>query len=73
MARDLLELLEGPLIARVADRLVSEAQAVAAAPAALYVADLDGRSLRRVAGDASLPDTFQTAQLVVPRSRRARR
>jgi serine phosphatase RsbU (regulator of sigma subunit) len=66
MARDPLELLEGPLIARVADRLVSEAQAVAGAPAALYVADLNGRSLRRVAGDASLPDTLDTVQLVGP-------
>ena len=66
MARDPLELLEGPLIARVADRLVSEAQAVAGAPAALYVADLDGRSLRRVAGDATLPDTVETVQLVGP-------
>ena len=66
MARDPLELLEGPLIARVADRLVSEAQAVAGAPAALYVADLDGRSLRRVAGDATLPDTLETVQLIGP-------
>ena len=61
------------MIARVADRLVSEAQAVAGAPAALYVADLDGRSLRRVAGDASLPDTLETVQLVGPRSQRAGR
>ena len=66
MARDPLELLEGPLIARVADRLVSEAQAVAGAPAALYVADLDGRSLRRVAGDRHLPDALETAQLIGP-------
>ena len=66
MARDPLELLEGPVIARVADRLVSEAQAVAGAPAALYVADLDGRSLRRVAGDATLPERVETVQLVGP-------
>ena len=66
MARDPLELLEGPLIAQVADRLVSEAQAVAGAPAALYVADLDGRSLRRVAGDPTLPGALETAQLIGP-------
>jgi serine phosphatase RsbU (regulator of sigma subunit) len=66
MERDPLELLEEPLVARVADRLVSEAQAAAGAPAALYVADLDGRSLRRVAGDDALPDELETAQLVGP-------
>ena len=35
-------------------------------PAALYVADLDGRSLRRVTGDHGLPDALATAQLVGP-------
>jgi serine phosphatase RsbU (regulator of sigma subunit) len=66
MARDPLELLEGPLIARVADRLVAEARALAGAPAALYVADLDGCSLHRVAGDAALPEALETVQLVGP-------
>ena len=56
VARDPLELLEEPLLARVAERLVAEAQAAAGAPAALYVADLDGRSLRRVTGDGGLPE-----------------
>jgi serine phosphatase RsbU (regulator of sigma subunit) len=66
MERHPLELLEGPSIARVADRLVSEAQAVAGAAAALYVADLDGRALRRVAGDVALGDELETVQLVGP-------
>jgi serine phosphatase RsbU (regulator of sigma subunit) len=66
MARDPLELLEEPLLTRVADRLVSEAEAVAGVPASLYVADLDGRCLRRVAGDGGLPDEIETVQLVGP-------
>jgi serine phosphatase RsbU (regulator of sigma subunit) len=66
MEGDPLELLEGHLVARVADRLVSEAEAAAGAPAALYVADLDGRSLRRVAGDDALPAELETVQLVGP-------
>jgi serine phosphatase RsbU (regulator of sigma subunit) len=66
MERDPLELFEGPLVARVADRLVSEAQAATAAPAALYVADLDGRLLRRVAGDDALAEELETPQLVGP-------
>jgi len=66
MARDPLELLEGPLVARVAERLVSEARVATGAPAALYVADLNGRSLRRVAGDDALPEELETAQLVGP-------
>ena len=72
MAADPLELLEGPMLAQVADRLVAEAQATAGAPAALYVADLDGRSLRRVTGDRALPGALETAQLIGPRSRRSR-
>ncbi len=66
MARDPLELLEGPLVAQVAERLVSEAQMAAGVPAALYVADLDGRALHRVAGDDALPASVETAQLVGP-------
>jgi serine phosphatase RsbU (regulator of sigma subunit) len=66
MERDPLELLEEPLLTRVAARLVAEAQETAGAPAALYVADLDGRSLRHVAGDAGLPDELETVQLVGP-------
>lgn len=66
MALDPLELLEEPPLARVAERLVAEAQAAGGAPAALYVGDLDGRSLRRVTGDCGLPDALQTASLVGP-------
>jgi serine phosphatase RsbU (regulator of sigma subunit) len=66
MESDPLELLEEPLATRVAQRLVAEAQAVAGAPAALYVADLDGRWLRRVAGDTALPGELETVQLVGP-------
>jgi serine phosphatase RsbU (regulator of sigma subunit) len=66
MAVDPLDLLEQPLVARVADRIVTEAQATAGVRAALYVVDLDGRSLRRVTGDGGLPDELDTVQLVGP-------
>ncbi len=66
MASDPLELLEEPTLARVAERLVAEAQATAGAPAALYVGDLDGRSLRRVTGDRGLPEQLESAQLIGP-------
>jgi serine phosphatase RsbU (regulator of sigma subunit) len=63
---DSLELLEEPTLARIAERLVAEAQTSAGAPAALYVGDLDGRSLRRVTGDRGLPEQLESAQLVGP-------
>ena len=66
MAPDPLALLEEPTLARVAERLVAEAQAAAGAPAALYVGDLDGRSLRRVTGDHGFPEHLESAQLVGP-------
>jgi serine phosphatase RsbU (regulator of sigma subunit) len=66
MASDPLALLEEPTVARVAERLVAEAQAAAGAPAALYVGDLDGRSLRRVTGDRALPERLESAQLIGP-------
>ena len=66
MAADPLDLLEERQLAGVAERLVAEARAAAGVPAALYVADLDGRSLRRVTGDGGLPDVLETAQLVGP-------
>jgi serine phosphatase RsbU (regulator of sigma subunit) len=66
VASDPLALLEEPTPARVAERLVAEAQATAGAPAALYVGDLDGRSLRRVTGDRGLPEHLESAQLVGP-------
>jgi serine phosphatase RsbU (regulator of sigma subunit) len=66
MASDPLALLEEPTLARVAERLVAEAQATAGVPAALYVGDLDGRSLRRVTGDRGLPEQLRSAQLIGP-------
>jgi serine phosphatase RsbU (regulator of sigma subunit) len=66
MEVDPLDLLEQPLVARVADRIVTEAQATAGVGAALYVVDLDGRTLRRVTGDGGLPDELDTVQLVGP-------
>jgi serine phosphatase RsbU (regulator of sigma subunit) len=66
VASDPLELLEEPTLARVAQRIVDEAQATAGAPAALYVGDLDGRSLRRVTGDDGLPDQLESTQLIGP-------
>ena len=66
MAPDPLELIEEPTLARVAERIVDEAQATAGAPAALYVGDLDGRSLRRVTGDDALPEQLESTQLIGP-------
>jgi serine phosphatase RsbU (regulator of sigma subunit) len=66
VASDPLQLLEEPTLARVAERIVDEAQATAGAPAALYVGDLDGRSLRRVTGDDGLPDQLESTQLIGP-------
>jgi serine phosphatase RsbU (regulator of sigma subunit) len=66
MAPDPLALLEEPTLARVAERLVAEAETTAGAPAALYVGDLDGRSLRRVTGDSGLPEQLESAQLIGP-------
>jgi serine phosphatase RsbU (regulator of sigma subunit) len=66
VAPDPLALLEEPTLARVAEQLVAEAQATAGSPAALYVGDLDGRSLRRVTGDRRLPEQLESAQLVGP-------
>jgi serine phosphatase RsbU (regulator of sigma subunit) len=66
VAPDPLALLEEPTLAGVADRLVAEAQTTAGAPAALYVGDLDGRSLRRVTGDPGLPEQLESAQLIGP-------
>jgi len=66
VAIDSLELIEAPTLARIAERLVAEAQAIAGAPAGLYVGDLDGRSLRRVTGDRGLPEHLESAQLIGP-------
>jgi serine phosphatase RsbU (regulator of sigma subunit) len=64
--RDPVDLLEEPLLTRLGDRLVEEARAAGGAPAALYVVDLDGRFLCRVAGDDGLPEELRTVQLVGP-------
>jgi serine phosphatase RsbU (regulator of sigma subunit) len=66
VASDPLELLDEPTLARVAERIVDEAQATAGAPAALYVGDLDGRSLRRVTGADGLPEQLESTQLIGP-------
>ncbi len=66
MASDALALLEESAPAGVAERLVAEAQTIAGAPVALYVGDLDGRSLRRVTGDRGLPEQLESAQLIGP-------
>jgi serine phosphatase RsbU (regulator of sigma subunit) len=66
VASDPLELLDEPTLARVAERIVDEAQAIAGAPVALYVGDLDGRSLRGVTGDDGLPDQLESTQLIGP-------
>jgi serine phosphatase RsbU (regulator of sigma subunit) len=66
VARDPLALLEEPTLAGVAERLVAEARRTAGAPAALYVGDLDGRSLRRVTGDRGLPEELDSGQLIGP-------
>jgi serine phosphatase RsbU (regulator of sigma subunit) len=63
---DPLDLLQEPLATRLADRLVAAAQTAAGAPAALYVIDLEGRCLRRVAGAEDLPAELEVEQLVGP-------
>jgi serine phosphatase RsbU (regulator of sigma subunit) len=66
VASDPLALLEVPTLNRVAERFVAEAEATAGAAAALYVADLDGHSLRWVTGDPGLPEQLESAQLIGP-------
>ena len=66
MAHDPPAALEEQLPGRIADEVVADAQATTGAPAALYVADLDGRCLRRVAGTTELPGEIETVQLVGP-------
>jgi serine phosphatase RsbU (regulator of sigma subunit) len=66
VGRDPVDLLNEPRVALVADQIVAEARTVAGVPAALYVVDLDGRSLHRVAGDGGLPDELDSVQVVGP-------
>jgi serine phosphatase RsbU (regulator of sigma subunit) len=60
-----LQLLEDAAVTAVADRFVEQVERVAGVPAALYVADLDGRSLHRVAGDGGLPEELDAEQQLV--------
>ncbi len=63
---DPVELLNAPRVSGLAERLVSEAHQIAGVAGALYVVDLDGRMLRRVAGGTSFPLEIDTAQLPGP-------
>ncbi|MGZ6643566.1 MAG: PP2C family protein-serine/threonine phosphatase [Solirubrobacteraceae bacterium] len=59
-------LLEEPRVSRLAERLVSEAQDIAGSDAALYVVDLEGRTLRRVGAGDGFPEEIGTGQLIGP-------
>ena len=50
----------------VADTIASEASRIAGAPVALYVADLDGSSLRRLAGSHELPRRLEFSGAIGP-------
>lgn len=63
---DPVDLLNEPRVSGLAERLVSEAEQLAGAPGALYVADLEGRRLRRAAGQDSFPHEIDTRQLPGP-------
>jgi serine phosphatase RsbU (regulator of sigma subunit) len=64
--RDALEILDEAPLTQFAERLVDHVREVAGTSTALYVADIDGRCLRRVAGDGGLPEELETMQLVGP-------
>jgi serine phosphatase RsbU (regulator of sigma subunit) len=51
---------------RLGERLVAEAEKVTGSPVALYVVDLDGIVLRRMAGDTTLPEEIAIANAVGP-------
>jgi serine phosphatase RsbU (regulator of sigma subunit) len=63
---DPVDLLQEPLLPRLADRLVAAARRTSGRAAALYVVDLEGRCLCRVTGEESLPDELPIDQLVGP-------
>jgi serine phosphatase RsbU (regulator of sigma subunit) len=63
---DPVELLNEPRLSGLAGRLVSEARAIAGVDGALYVVDLEGRTLRRVGGETSFPRELDTDQLPGP-------
>ena len=63
---DPVELLNEPRVSGLAERLVSEARQIAGVEGALYVVDLEGRTLRRVGGETLFPREIDTAQLPGP-------
>jgi serine phosphatase RsbU (regulator of sigma subunit) len=63
---DPVQLLNEPRVSRLAERLVAEAQQIGGAQGALYVVDLEGRRLRRVAGPDQLPAELDADQFVGP-------
>jgi serine phosphatase RsbU (regulator of sigma subunit) len=63
---DPVDLLNEPRVSALAERLVNEAQQLAGAEGALYVVDLEGRTLRRAAGGAGFPRELDTRQLPGP-------
>ncbi len=50
----------------VADTLASEASRIAGAPVALYVPDIDGSCLRRLAGSSELPERLEFSGAIGP-------
>ncbi len=63
---DAVELLDVPLLADVGARIVAEAERLADAPVAIYVVDLDGTALRRVAGTVRLAEEIPAGRFVGP-------
>ncbi len=68
---DPVDLLNEPSVSGLAERLVKEARRIAGVEGALYVVDLEGRSLRRVGGESSFPRELDTNQLPGPELPRA--
>ena len=56
-------LLREPFPAHIGDRLVAEAEALAEVSAALYVVDVDGRFLWRLAGSDGFPHRFAVSAI----------
>lgn len=60
-----LDLLDEVVVRRVADRIVARAREIAGCPVDLYVVDLDGRRLRRAAGESRLPDEIPLGRRLI--------
>ena len=56
-------LLREPFPAYLPERVLAEAEALAEVPVALYVADLDGHCLWRLAGSSLFPESLSTAAI----------